>query len=110
MGRRAAKVDANQSDLVLELRKRGATVQHLHMVGHGCPDICVGYRGANFLFEIKDGSKPPSARKLTPPEQSFFDNWRGQVHVIYSADGAFAVMNARPISEQIVPMKGAING
>lgn len=38
MPRRKARVDANQSEVVAALRAVGATVQHLHMVGGGCPD------------------------------------------------------------------------
>lgn len=80
--RRAAKVDANQSKIVNMLRLVGCTVQPLHMVGQGCPDILVGYRGQNWLFEIKDGSLPPSGRKLTDPERKWHDDWRGQVAVV----------------------------
>ena len=62
---RAAKVDANQVEIVEELRKAGCTVQHLHQVGKGCPDILVGYMHMNILMEIKDGEKPPSKKVLT---------------------------------------------
>ena len=54
----------------------GATVQHLHTVGAGCPDILVGYQGRNYLIEIKteDGT-------LTDAQVAFIDEWRGQVCV-----------------------------
>jgi Holliday junction resolvase len=80
--RRAARVDANQKEIVEYLRKRGASVQLLHTVGKGCPDIVVGYGGCNYLFEIKDGSKPASQRKLTPDEQEWHDEWKGSVLVV----------------------------
>jgi hypothetical protein len=51
--RRAAKVDANQREVVAALRGAGATVQLLHAVGEGCPDLLVGYRGGNYLLEVK---------------------------------------------------------
>lgn len=35
--------------------------------------------GINVIAEIKDPSKPPSARKLTPLEFEFFKNWKGWV-------------------------------
>lgn len=79
---RAAKVDANQAVIVETLRAVGATVLHLHTVGQGCPDLLVGLRGRNVLMEIKDGNKPPSARRLTPDEQKFMDEWRGDPPVI----------------------------
>lgn len=84
--RRAASVDDNQSEIVAALRKMGATVQPLHTVGKGCPDLLVGYRDRNLLIEVKDGSKIPSKRKLTPHEKEWHDSWRGQVCVIESVD------------------------
>jgi len=75
--RRAAKVDLNQVQIVLALRKAGATVEHLHQLGGGVPDLLVGWRGQNLLMEIKDGRLPPSARKLTPDEQEWHDAWTG---------------------------------
>lgn len=79
--RRAARVDANQNEIVQALRDIGASVAITSMLGSGFPDIVVGYRGRNYLFEIKDGSKPPSERKLTEAEQEFHDLWRGTVFV-----------------------------
>lgn len=90
--RRAAKVDANQTDIVAALRKIGATVQPLHGVGSGCPDLLVGYRGVNYAIELKDGAKPPSARKLTPDQVEWHIAWRGQVAVADSIEAAIAVV------------------
>ena len=84
--RRAAKVDVNQGDIVLALRRAGCTVQLLHQVGKGCPDILVG-RDKNYLMEIKSGSG-----KLTEDERDFFDEWRGQVCVVRSAEEALQVV------------------
>lgn len=77
--RRASKVDRNQSEIVTMLRTVGCTVQLLHTVGQGCPDLLVGYRGVNLLLEVKDGELPPSGRKLTEPEADWHRDWRGQV-------------------------------
>lgn len=90
--RRAAKVDANQADVVSSLRAVGATVTHLHAVGQGCPDILVGFRGLNVLMEIKDGDKPPSRRKLTPQQVEWHDAWKGQVHVVNDKFEAVALL------------------
>lgn len=92
MPRRAARVDDNQKEVVKALRDAGATVQHLHTVGSGCPDILVGFRGINHLMEIKDGSKPRSKRELTPDEQEWHDAWRGEVTIVNSADEALFVI------------------
>ena len=43
--RRAAAVDANQTAIIRALRKAGVSVQPLHTVGQGCPDIIAGFRG-----------------------------------------------------------------
>lgn len=94
--RRAARVDANQKQIVEYLRKHGCSVQVLHTVGKGCPDILVGYGGKNYLFEIKDGQKSRSAQKLTPDEDAWHFNWRGQVDVVtceYDCDVAMNVMD-----------------
>lgn len=81
------KVDANQKQIVDALRKiSGVTVFSTHTIGKGVPDIVVGYCGVNYLFEIKDGSKPPSQQKLTPMEETFFDTWKGQVKLVSCLD------------------------
>lgn len=84
--RRAAKADDNQPQIVQAFRRLGFSVQHLHTVGKGCPDILVGRAGINYLVEIKDGSKCESKRKLTKDEEDFFKIWRGQVCKIESVE------------------------
>lgn len=75
--RRAAKVDANQQKIVEILRAAGATVQSLAAIGHGCPDLLVGWGGKTLLMEIKDGSKVPSAQKLTDDQIKWHGAWMG---------------------------------
>lgn len=101
--RRAAKVDANQPAIVEALRAVGCTVQPLHAVGKGCPDLLVGLPGtrSNLLLEVKDGSKPPSARKLTPDQAVWHDAWRGQVAVVSSVKEALEAVG--------VPFRGVIS-
>ena len=90
--RRAAKVDANQREVVAALRGAGATVQLLHAVGEGCPDLLAGKDGKNWLIEVKDGSKPPSAQKLTPQQEVWHRDWRGQSAVVNSPEAALALI------------------
>lgn len=92
--RRAARVDANQNEIVQALRDVGASVAVTSMIGEGFPDLVVGFRGRNYLFEIKDGSKPPSKRKLTPDEQEWHDLWRGAADVVISIDVALEILGA----------------
>ena len=78
------RTDDNQKQIVSELRKRGVSVFSMADLGKGIPDICVGYRGVTYLFEVKNGSKPPSQRKLTPLEKEFMHNWKGCYAVVCS--------------------------
>lgn len=93
--RRAAKVDANHRALVDALRRLGASVVSLAAVGRGVPDLLVGWRGRNFLLEVKDGDKAPSRRRLTPDELAFQDAWRGQVATVENLDGALALLTEK---------------
>lgn len=93
--RRAAKVDANQAEIVAALRKVGATVQSLAATGSGVPDLLVGFRGNTFLIEVKDGRLPPSARELTPDQIEWHVEWRGGAcTVVNSVDEALAFIGA----------------
>ena len=95
--RRAAKVDRNQAEIVAALRGLGATVQPLHSVGQGCPDLLCGFRGRNILIEVKDGELPPSGRKLTPDQIEWHGGWKGQVTIVEDADAAIAVVMGMPL-------------
>ena len=99
--RRAAKVDANQREVVVALRGAGASVQLLHAVGEGCPDLLVGYKGLNMLLEVKDGSKPPSAQKLTPQQEIWHRDWRGHRVVVNSPEAALAAIGVIVVSGHI---------
>ena len=80
---RPKRIDRNQPEIVKAIRKiPGATVRHTHVIGDGFVDIIVGFKGVNYLLEIKDPSQPPSARKLTKDEQKFHNEWTGQKAVI----------------------------
>jgi len=97
--RRAARVDANQREIVAALRQAGVSVQPLHTVGKGCPDLLCGVWGTNLLIEIKDGQKVPSARKLTPDEAAWHQSWRGQVAIVESVDDALRLVGLEPLDE-----------
>ena len=89
--RRAARVDENQSTIVKALRAHGCDVLSLAAVGNGCPDLLVSrpyYPRHYFLLEVKDGAKPPSARKLTPDQLKFHAEWKGPIHVVTSVQEA----------------------
>lgn len=89
--RRAAKVDANQKEIVDALRDVGCGVLSLAAMGDGVPDLLVHeplYPWRYHLLEVKDGSKPPSARKLTKNQKRLHEKWKAHIHVVTSVDEA----------------------
>ena len=67
--RYAARVDANQDQIVSALRAAGAVVWII-----GLPvDLLVGFKNHTFLVEIKTTSK----KRLTKIQTDFFENWTG---------------------------------
>lgn len=86
--RRAAKTDRNQIEIVSALRELGASVAPLHQVGGGIPDLIVGYRGQNFLVEIKAEAKS----KLTACQVEWHGSWSGQVSIIRSVSDAIELL------------------
>lgn len=91
--RRAGKRDANHAAVRQVLRDIGCSVLDLGNVGAGCPDLLVATpRGdRTFLLEVKDGDKPPSARKLTAQQRDFAASWKGETHVVTSRQEAMVV-------------------
>ena len=90
--RAAYRVDANQPAIVRALRDIGASVQHLHMVGHGCPDILVGYRGVNYLMEIKVDEKAT----FTEAEIKWRQEWFGEVFDVITPEQAIEIVRTNP--------------
>ena len=87
--RRAAKIDANHTEVKEALLAIGCTVRSLASVGDGIPDLLVGFRGMTILIEVKDGRLPPSHRRLTDDELAFFNSWGGgPVFVVLSPEDA----------------------
>ncbi len=94
MSKYARRIDENQNEIVIALRKCGAYVRIISQ-GDGIPDLLVGYRGYTILMEVKDGDKVPSKRKLTEAEEAFFKDWRG---------GMLAIVN--DVEEALDILKG----
>lgn len=94
MSRRAARVDANQPEIVAALRSIGAEVTDLSRVGSGVCDLLVSYRGNWYAIEIKDGRKPPSERKLTPDQVEWHGKQRAKVHIATNIHEAFDAVGA----------------
>jgi hypothetical protein len=89
--RRAARRDAGESDIIKAVRACGGYVKSIN--DEGTFDLLVWYRGYTMLWEVKDGTKPPSARRLTDAEQKFHDEWPGDnLHIVNSVDEALALL------------------
>ena len=81
--RRAARVDAVQSEIVKALRSVGGKVLHLHQVGGGCPDLLVWGRGRTFLVEVKSPGE-----QINKLQAEFIAAWPGEIHVVNSPEQA----------------------
>ena len=67
--RYAARVDANQEQIVSALRAAGAYVWIISLP----VDLLVGYKDHTFLVEIKTNAR----KRLTALQADFFENWSG---------------------------------
>ena len=81
------RLDSNQASIVKTLRMiPGVSAESMASMGHGFPDLIVGYNSLNSgqinrLYEIKVGKG-----KLTDDEKDWHDKWHGQVKVVHSVD------------------------
>lgn len=83
--RRAAKTDGNHLAILSGLRNvpdHDISVFSSHALGRGFPDLIAAYQGRTVLFEVKDPTQ--AGAKLTPQQEMFFRNWRGEVYVVYT--------------------------
>ena len=63
-------------------------------LGNGVPDLLAGFRGEWFVLEVKDGTKSPSERKLTPLEEEFINSCPAPVYVVKSVGEALQAIGA----------------
>lgn len=87
--KRAAKVDANQDQIVSALRAAGASVQSLAPIGKGCPDILVARAGQMWLMEVKQ-----EKGQTNDLQKRWHIAWCADVHVVRSPDEALRVIGA----------------
>lgn len=88
------KLDANQKEIVKGLRDRGLSVQSLASIGRGCPDILVGYRGANFLLELKNDKLSKSQTELNEDQVKWHASWVGQKATVKNLGQALFAVGA----------------
>jgi hypothetical protein len=93
---RARRVDANQAAIVEALRAAGCSVQDLHEVGDGCPDLLVGFTdrdgvGHNYVLEVKG-----PRGWLTGKQPKWHRNWKGQKAIVRSPLEALEALGLVP--------------
>lgn len=88
--RRAARIDANQPEIVKAFRDLGWSVLIISQLKNCC-DLFVSKNGRTIAIEVKDGTLPPSKRKLTPGEQKFMENWQGEFKIIESIEDVLKI-------------------
>ena len=87
----AAKVDRNHSEIIGYFRKFGCKVLDISKLKN-CADLVVKRGNKVVLVEVKDGAKPPSARKLTVGEDKFHTEWAGSVFVVLDLSDVIALV------------------
>jgi hypothetical protein len=100
------RVDGNHADIMTTFRALGCSVQSIASVGRGCPDLLVGRDGWTVPVEVKDGAKPPSARKLTEDEEIWRANWKGSYALIASPEQAHQMVTEMMLKTALESSKG----
>ena len=85
------RVDANQAEIVKALREHGASVELLHETGRGVPDLMAGFRGRNYLMEVKTDKG-----KLNARQKKWHKEWKGGVWVVRRIYDALAIIEYQP--------------
>jgi hypothetical protein len=84
---RNGKRDANEQMIVAALQRVGASVEPISI--RNVPDLLVGFRGRNYLLEIKTASGAE-----TPGQKLWAQLWMGQRAVVRTVDEALVAIGA----------------
>lgn len=86
---RPVQIDLNQSEIVGALKDVGASIIDTSGVGNGFPDLIVGFRGANYLLEVKNRKTNYGRKGLNKNQIAWAESWHGTPPiVVYSIDDA----------------------
>lgn len=85
LNRYAKRRDENEPEIVRALRDIGASIKRLDDI-----DLLVGWRGRNFLLEIKTARGP-----LKDSQENMVRSWRGQYEIVRSVDEALRAIGAQ---------------
>ena len=88
--RRDAKRDGNEAEIIQALEQVGATVERLN--DGAIPDLLVGFRGQNYLLEVK----MPQTGRLTEAQKAWWQNvwWLGQRAIVTKPEEALREIGA----------------
>jgi len=81
------KVDTNQASVVKALKDVGVSVQSLASLGKGVPDLLAAKGAKCWVIEVKS-----EKGKLTPDQEKWIAAWRGEVHIVRSAEDALKLV------------------
>jgi Holliday junction resolvase len=82
------KKDQNHNAISDACRDIGATIIDTSALGGGAPDFIAGYRGTNYLFEVKRDRKA----KLTDQQQKKHTAWNGAMYVVTEPHEAVTIL------------------
>jgi len=82
--------DSNAAEIVAALRGAGASVQLIQGANRqaGVPDLLVGFRGTNYLMEVKR----PKVGRVSEVQAEWVASWRGHVSIVTTAEMALRVI------------------
>lgn len=80
--RAGGRVDANQPEIVDALRQVGASVIITSAQGRGFPDLVIGWRGRNYLLEVKNPNTAYGRQGFNKNQRLFNAEWRGSAPII----------------------------
>ena len=90
---RFCRVDGNHAEVVKAFRKFGCSVLNISVLKN-CGDIVVAKNYKTVIIEVKDGSKPPSKRRLTRGESEFSAGWQGLYFVVKDLSDVLDIVRA----------------
>lgn len=81
------KRDANEGEIFATLASYGLSVEPMDKPA----DALVGYMGRTYLVEVKN---PKGKNKLTKPQETFLETWKGDHTILRTAEEASAFARA----------------
>lgn len=95
--KRGGRTDHNQAEIVKALREMGASVLCADQQGGGFPDLIVGWRGQNYLIEIKNPNSQYGRSGFNPNQKAWNSLWKGSAPMIVrTIDEAIAILTQKP--------------